>query len=306
LRNPIYVGTAYFDKRTTVSWEMVHTPDGMKRRRHRGWRDPEAWIALSVPAIIDEDTFQAAQLQIERNKASSFRNRKPTRPYLLRGRWFRCGRCGLAMTGYTNNHGRYYRCSSRQMKTDPARRCRGTMRGEVTERRVWEAIMQILDHPELVTAEVAKQQATIEDQEGGLAQDLAAIETALTRCEQDDRRLLDAYVAGAFTAMELKAYRADVLTRRQQLEGHRQELCAKREALEQARGHTEALETYCSRVRDRLTTFSVEEQRLAFDALAETVRWMPGDPLHIEASIPLDGIVSQPARWDRCLCRHPW
>jgi site-specific DNA recombinase len=304
LRNPIYVGTAFFNKRKTVSSQMVQTPDGMKTRRQRGWRDPAAWIALAVPAIIDDASFQAAQAQIERNKALSFRNRKPTRTYLLRGRWFRCGRCGLAMTGYTNNHGRYYRCSSRQMKTDPAHRCRSQIRGDEAERRVWAAIMQILDHPGLVSAEVAKQQSTIGERDGALASEIAAIETALARCEEEDRRLVDAYVAGAFTVAELKAYRADVVTRHQALEGERQSVCAKREALQQARGQTEALETYCARVRDRLTTFSVEEQQLAFDALAVMVRWMPGEPLHIEASIPLDGIVSQPARWDRCLCRH--
>jgi Recombinase zinc beta ribbon domain len=218
----------------------------------------------------------------------------------------RCGRCGLAMTGDTNNHSRYYCCSSHQTKTDPAQRCRGTIRGEEAERRVWEAIIQILDHPELVTAEVAKQQATIEDQDSALASELAAIEAALTRCEQDGRRLVEGYVAGEFTAEELKAYRADVVTRRQTLEGERQEVCSKRNALQQARGQTEALETYCMRVRDRLTTFSVEEQQLPFDALAVTVRWMPGEPLRIEASIPLDGIASQPAHWDRCRCRHPW
>src|SRR5687767_12169340 len=48
-----------------------------------------------------------------------------------------------------------------------------------------------------------------------------AVEASLARCVHDDRRLVDAYVAGAFTAAELKAYCADVATRGQAMEAHR-------------------------------------------------------------------------------------
>jgi site-specific DNA recombinase len=138
LRNPTYRGTAYFDKRKTIAWEMVQTPQGLKKRRYRGWRAPEAWIALTVPAIIDEPTFQAVQVQLERNKALSFRHGKTPHVYLLRGRWFRCGRCGRAMTGFTNGEGlRYYRCSSHYATLIPAERCRGFIRGEEADTRVW-------------------------------------------------------------------------------------------------------------------------------------------------------------------------
>jgi hypothetical protein len=106
---------------------------------------------------------------------------------------------------------------------------------------------------------------------------------------------VDADVVGAFTATELKAYRADVTSRRQQLETERQGLLSKRETLQQTMGQTDALETHCARVRDRLTTFSIEEQQVAFDALALKVCWIPSEPLQIDASIPLDGIVSHAA-----------
>jgi hypothetical protein len=43
------------------------------------------------PAIIDRDTFEAAQRQLERNRALATRNRN--HDYLLIGGRFRCGRC---------------------------------------------------------------------------------------------------------------------------------------------------------------------------------------------------------------------
>jgi hypothetical protein len=198
------------------------------------------------------------------------------------------------MTGFRNSQGSYYRCSSHYAATEPAQRCRGIIRGHEADARVWGAILQILDHPELVLAEVAKQQATVQDQDTAIEQELRAVEAALTRCEQDDRRLIDVYVAGAFTAAELKGYRTEVATRRHTLEAEQQTQLSKREALEYAKAQTEALVDYCARVRDRLDTFSLAERQIAFDALAFKVRWFPGEPLRIEASIPFDEIVSQP------------
>jgi hypothetical protein len=120
-------------------------------------------------------------------------------------------------------------------------------------------------------------------------QKLAAIATGLDRCEPDDRRLVDAYVAGAFTPQELKGYRVEVTTRRHGLESRRQELLAKQAGLRQTADQSEALITYCARVRARLHTFTVAEKQVVFDALALTIAWTHGGPLRLDAAIPLDG-----------------
>ena len=200
---------------------------------------------MAVPAIVDEATWQAAQAQVARNKDLSFRRMKPGWTYLLRPRWFRCG---LGMTASWQHERVYYRCSSAQ-RTDLAARCRGTVRGEDVEGRVWNAVMRLLEHPELVAREVAKQHETVQAAEAEISQGLADIATVLGRCDQDDRRLVEAYAAGAFTPQELKAYRAEVTTRRHGLESRRQELLAKRAGLRQMADQSEALITYCARVR---------------------------------------------------------
>jgi hypothetical protein len=102
---------------------------------------------------------------------------------------------------------------------------------------------------------------------------------------------VDAYVAGAFTPQELKAYRAEVTTRRQ-------ELLDKQAGLRQTADRGEALITYCARVRERLDTFIVAEKQVVFDALALKISWTPGQPLRLDATIPLDGerIASSPSR----------
>lgn len=183
---------------------------------------------------------------------------------------------------------------------DRAARCRGTVRGE-DEGRVWNAVMRLLENPELAACEAAKQHEMVQAAEAEVDQELATTATGLQRCEHDDRRLVDAYVAGAFTAQELKAYRAEVATRGHWLEARRQELLPKQAGLRQTADQAEALTAYWARVRERLRTFTVAEKQLVFDALALTIFRTPGEPLHLEATIPLDedGIVSSPSQWKR-------
>jgi site-specific DNA recombinase len=299
IRNSRYAGTTALEKRKTLTTAIVPTANGVKLRPHRVGRPPEQWIHVPVPAIIDAADWQAAQVQMARNKALSFRHMRPGRIYLLRSRWFRCGRCGLGMAAFWQHERGYYRCSSHHERMDPAARCRGTVRGEDVEGRIWNAIMSLLENPDLVAREVAKQRETVHAAEAEIDQELATIAACLERCEQDDRRLVDAYVVGAFTPQELKAYRAEVTTRRQGLDARRQELLAKHTGLRETTDRREALNAYCARVRERLYTFTVVEKHVLFDALALKLFWTPGELLHLEATIPLDGdgIVSNTPKW---------
>jgi site-specific DNA recombinase len=99
LRYEGYTGRAYWGKRQNIS---------PTRRRPRPQSE---WIALTIPTILDEATFQAAQQQLQRNRALATRNRK--HDYLFGGGRFRCGRCGRAMTGFPWRGVRYYRCNGR-------------------------------------------------------------------------------------------------------------------------------------------------------------------------------------------------
>jgi site-specific DNA recombinase len=289
LTNEAYTGCAYFGKYRCVS----------KTRRVR--RPRTEWIAIPVPAIIDRETFDAAQRQLERNRALATRNRKYE--YLLSGGRFRCGRCGRTMTGRTPPNGsRRYSCNSLRTPHDPEHTCRGSVAADEVERQVWAAVVRVLEEPELITAEVAKQETTAEDQRAEIRQHVALIETALTRCDREAQRWADAYAAEVINLAELKGYRAEIEGRRQSLLAER-ETCAQRmEAIGAAVARVEALIDYCARVRQRLQTFDEAEKRLALDALEIRVTWIPQQPLDIQGSIPIDTIMPIPPRsHKRCL-----
>ena len=84
----------------------VKSPKTAKRRR-----DQSEWLPITIPQIIDPDTFARAHVQIAKNAAANNRSRK--HEYLfLRGR-LRCGYCGFSIGGFmSRGKSRRYECQS--------------------------------------------------------------------------------------------------------------------------------------------------------------------------------------------------
>jgi site-specific DNA recombinase len=278
LCNETYRGTAYWGKREQVT--------ATTRRA----RPASEWLAFTVPSIIDSATFEAAQVALRRHKAIATQNRK--HDYLFAGGRLRCGHCGRSMTGIWRRGGRrYYICSSHNNVQDPALRCSGSLRADVAETQVWNAIVRLLEQPEMITAEVAKQEASADEQRAALHQEEAVIEAALLKCDKEITRWNDAYASDVINLEELKAYRTDIAERRQSLLAHHAACQTQRESISQATGQVKKLIDYCVRVRQRLQTFDATEKGTAMEALDIRVHWTRGEPLGIQGCIPLDPIV---------------
>jgi hypothetical protein len=85
----------------------------------------------------------------------------------------------------------------------------------VVEAQVWTAIMHVLEQPELIAAEVARQGARADEQRAEIGQQLAVIEAALAKCDREAQRWAEAYAAEVISLEELKGYRAEIAARRQ-------------------------------------------------------------------------------------------
>jgi hypothetical protein len=123
---------------------------------------------------------------------------------LLGGR-LRCGRCGRGMTGICRKpHIRYYHCNSHSQLMDPALRCPGSLRADMVEPDVWGAVMRVLERPELIAAEVARQEAHADEQRADIGRQVALVEAALAKCDREAQRWADAYAAEVINLAELK------------------------------------------------------------------------------------------------------
>ena len=95
--------------------------------------------------------------------------------------------------------------------------CPGSLRANVVKPEVWGAVMWVLEHPELIAAEVARQEARADEQRAETGRQIELIEAALAKCDREAQRWADAYAGEVINLAELKGYRAEIAARRQSL-----------------------------------------------------------------------------------------
>jgi site-specific DNA recombinase len=153
LRDSLYKGEAYYNR---TQAREAHQPYGRRGRQDRvpgngqgrARRPPGEWIPVTVPAIIDPETWDRTQVQLRQNQERAQRHTTPHR-YLLRSLLV-CGRCGRRMVGTWSAQGGRYICALRYPRHVPGA-CPGRSLGAPTiEQTVWEHVQALLADPEVL------------------------------------------------------------------------------------------------------------------------------------------------------------
>lgn len=181
LRNEIYAGRHRVRRRSRKNGIWIQQPS-------------DKHIIVSVPAIIDEELWQAAQQRLDTGRQQSPRNQ---RRQTLMGRRLRCGICGAAIHA---GHGRgnwktgkkrysYYECSSRSLALGPCG-MRAFPVGEV-DGFAWSFVQDILLQPEQL---LKRQQWHDEDRQAAYEQQrqiATDLEQQINRQEQKLANILN-------------------------------------------------------------------------------------------------------------------
>lgn len=134
LNNEVYHGTHY-------GLKYYHKKTGLKEET-RIKRDRSEWIPVNVPAILDKETWEKAQNQLQINKSRSTRNTK--RDYLLQHLLY-CSRCKRPISVYYSGTGRkeYYWCNSHR-EPFHGQGCGARMiKVDIVEDFVWEHVVNL-------------------------------------------------------------------------------------------------------------------------------------------------------------------
>jgi hypothetical protein len=195
----------------------------------RNW-DKADQIPISVPAIIDPETWAAALERRTTNKRDAKRNRKYD--YLLSGR-LRCGSCGHLMVGnpcYSWSKGErtgvmlYYRCQASD-RDCPCEYGRLGFRAEWIDAIAWHWVRELLTQPEGLERSLRDYQAQRDELNQPLRERLEVIDGLLSETRAQLGRLMDLYINGDFER--------EVLTERKtRLEGERDKLQVERARIE--------------------------------------------------------------------------
>jgi site-specific DNA recombinase len=227
--------------------------------------DPEKAIRLpdgTIPALVDEPTWDAVQIVLQRNKAQSIRSAKNPEAALLRNGFVRCGSCGRVMkTRPRSGGGVDYYCggSSNVLCARPT-----SIKGAILDTAVWTRVRGIIVDPSTVANELERLRHA--DPTG---EELASVQRLI-----DDVNRQQANLARAIAMLEdpdasapLIAQLASLSDRRKTLEHERDVVEERRASWFAAQANLENLEQWSKTIADRVDDLTWEQKRLALNAL---------------------------------------
>jgi len=293
LSDPVYIGTAYANRYEYVAPKKPRTRSPRcdeKTCRRRRPRDQ--WIAIPVPALVEQETWDRVQAQMARNALISFRNNKKHN-YLLRC-LLKCGICGLAIhgCGFARTAGgaerRYYRCAGVDtLTTGRDTKClRAMIDAEIIEQAVWDHVVGLLSDPQQL---VAQFEQFITETTDGSPQEQAIerqLQARLDRLARADQRLLEAYQAAVISLGELAERRRAIAEQQRAAVQQRDQHRHLAEQHVRAQAVLTNVAAFSERISSRLKDADFSERQAILQLVIERII-VHGDTLEIRHVIPL-------------------
>ena len=214
LKNPAYMGEAAFGKTREVprQGKLLRPVRGAmpppRRTTSTRDRDPQDWITIPVPALVEESLFAAVAEQLAENRQHAREGQRGAR-YLLQG-LLCCQQCGYAYDGKAislsarQGHMRdyaYYRClGSDAYRFGGERVCANRqVRTDLLEEAVWQQVCRLLQDPQRLAQEYQRRLQEPQRQENR-----AMLEAQATKLRQGLSRLIDSYAEGLLDKQEFQ------------------------------------------------------------------------------------------------------
>jgi site-specific DNA recombinase len=273
LRSPTYMGVAYSGRtRPAPARRRKSALQPVGSGQSQQPAPAEEWIAVPVPAIISEETFEAAQHRLDRNVQMARRN-NTTYTYLLRG-LVSCGQCRLTCGGRTLHPGyHYYFCRGR---TDALRLALGercTARyapAHALDTLVWQDLCRVLREPALITHELERAQRG-----AWLPQALQArrqtLRDVLAQLERQQARLLDVYLAEVIEREEFARRRKEVAQTQHGLTQQLRQLDAQAQQQVNVAALAQGIEAFGQRMQPTLDKLTFAQRRQLVELLIDRV-----------------------------------
>ncbi|WP_371666456.1 recombinase family protein [Streptomyces sp. NBC_00289] len=292
LHNEAYVGRVYFNRTTTV-------PDPRPERRPRQVPRPrEDWTAITVPALISEETFLAVG-RVSRNNSKWSPRRTEPGQWMLRG-LVKCGSCHVGtnchkMRGRNGAFHRYYYCRNH----DPIRaggsdrRCtERNIRADVLDAFVIAQVRDVLLRPDVLLAgqHAIAQKASSDEL---LAKELSGLDRKIAATQAERSRLADLYQAGLIDLLDLQRRATAIDHRRHDLAQRRDALAARRHELAQTGQLRDRIADFTSRARAGIDALDFDRQQALLRTVIEEIE-VTGRHVKIHLRIPLDEPPQQP------------
>ena len=206
-RNRAYMGEAHWRSSIAVVPQNPINKEKYRRQRKssRKPRPKDEWLTVPVPAILDEELFERAQVQLKSHATLSSRNKKYE--YLFGGKT-RCT-CGQKRIGAARKKGQYlyYDCCDKILCFPLPRICHeNPINARVLDRLVWEKIASLMSSSDLLVDQAKRWMASRESESTSSMGDAAMLQKRIDELKKQEDRYNKAYGAGLYTMEQLKQY----------------------------------------------------------------------------------------------------
>lgn len=277
--NKVYTGEWYWGKTRLVK---------VNGKKKQVAQPKSEWIRVDTPRIIDDETFEKAQKQLDANWRRSKRNTH--HKYLLQSHLFcSCGRkctCGFRHTNLN------YRCPVRKASTDWQKPCPTGFYSNAKdlEAVVWNAVTELLLNPEYLKVEIENQRQKSEKATKHTRDRLEAVKSAITDTKRKVGILLDQKLDGGFPEDIIKEKQAQLTKTLKQLEVEETqlELTITESTITPAQEQSLAMLT--DELRRDLDNISFEKKRLVLQTLQIRVDVLDRKVVKLSGLLPFVGV----------------
>jgi site-specific DNA recombinase len=304
LNNPAYKGTAAFGK-TTIGQKRPRLRPGRRqspqpRQDYSIYdKDPQQWILIPVPALIDEALFEAVQQQLQENRQRARQSQRGAK-YLLQGLLV-CQQCGYAYYGkpVSNKSAKgkvrdyaYYRCiGTDAYRFGGERICTNLqVRTDLLEIAVWQQVQALLENPQRLEQEYDRR-----GQDPKQGQNLTSLETQLTKLRRGMGRLIDSYAEGFIDKTEFEPRITHMRTRIAALETQIAQATAEMTRQQELRLIIGRLEDFATQVKAGLEQMDWQNQREIIRTLVKRVE-IDQDQVHVVFRVEPHSPVPDPGK----------
>lgn len=254
LHNQTYIGTAHYNRSKAVVPNNPLVKKKYKRinKTSRTIRDPEKWISIEVPAIIDEALFNRVQKQLAKNSQRSPRNRSKNR-YLLGG-MIHCP-CGCTRQGEGPLNGKhlYYRCTNRIKMYPLERTCfEKGINARVLDKKVWDRFESLLTSKSLIQRQLDRWSKKKNQQIVQNSDSKDGLEHQFNEVKKQEKKYLTAFGNDVIDAEQLKEAMDDLRLKRSVVEKQIAMLTQKEDRSDVIIPSEEVIENYTVGIRNIL------------------------------------------------------
>ena len=280
LNNPAYKGTAAFGK-TAIGTKRPRLRPGRRQSPYPRQaysiydKDPQQWILIPVPALIDAALFEAVQQQLQENRQRARQSQRGAK-YLLQGLLV-CQQCGYAYYGKPVSHksakGKvreyaYYRCiGTDAYRFGGERICSNLqVRTDLLEMAVWQQVQALLENPQRLAQEYTRRAQAPKQ-----GQQLTALEAQLTKLQRGLERLIDSYAEGVIHKAEFEPRLTQLRVRITALETQIAQATSEMTRQQELRLIISRLEDFATQVKTGLEQLDWQQRRDIIRTLVKRV-----------------------------------